>query len=63
MEGNSRGLLDYVAAARRLDTSERHIRRLVAERRIPYVKVGKYVRFDPEALDQWVADHTIPAQR
>jgi excisionase family DNA binding protein len=32
-------------------TPRRHIRRLVAERRIPFVKVGRFVRFEPGELD------------
>jgi excisionase family DNA binding protein len=30
-----------------LGTSPRHVRRPIAERRVPYLKVGGYVRFDP----------------
>lgn len=40
--------------AARLGTSTRHIRRLVAERRIPYVKVGRLVRFDPADIAAWI---------
>jgi len=41
----------------RLGTSLRHVRRLVAERRIPIVKVGRFVRFDAHAVEHWVDDH------
>lgn len=44
--------IDQLAA--RLGTSVRHVRRLVAERRVPYVKVGRLVRFDPEAVKAWL---------
>lgn len=44
--------IDELAA--RLGTSSRHIRRLVAERRIPYVKVGRLVRFDPADIAAWI---------
>jgi excisionase family DNA binding protein len=40
--------------ARWLSTSTRHIRRLVAEKRIPFVKVGHFVRFDPDDVARWV---------
>lgn len=40
--------------AERLGTSVRHVRRLVAERRVPYVKVGRLVRFDPDAVNAWL---------
>ena len=48
------------AAAEIIGTSTRHVRRLVFERRIPYVKVGHYVRFDIDELDQWIDDHRVP---
>jgi len=41
-------------AAARLGVSVRFVRRLVAERRIPYVEVGKFVRFDPSELEVWI---------
>lgn len=52
MLGNQ--LLDITATATQLGTSVRHIRRLVAEKRIPYLKVGHLVRFDPEELANWL---------
>lgn len=38
-----------------LGTTRRHIRRLVAERRIPYLKIGALVRFDPADITAWLA--------
>jgi excisionase family DNA binding protein len=32
----------------------RYVRRLVAERRIPYVKFGHLLRFDPVDLEEWI---------
>ena len=49
------GLLSVEAAAEYLSTSPRFIRRLVAERRVPYVKVGRLVRLTPEDLDDFIA--------
>ena len=43
-------LLDIDQLAEHLGTSHRPIRRLIAERRIPYVKVGRLIRFDPARL-------------
>jgi excisionase family DNA binding protein len=37
-------LLTVEAAAERMSTSTRFIRRLIAERRIAYVKIGRHVR-------------------
>jgi excisionase family DNA binding protein len=47
-------LVDISGAADRLGVSVRYVRRLVAERRIPYVKLGHYLRFDPAELDEWI---------
>lgn len=59
-----RPLLDVLGAASHLGCSERFIRRLVQERRIPFVKLGgtklRFLEFD---LDQWVASQRVEAQR
>jgi excisionase family DNA binding protein len=47
-------LLDVEGLARRLGVSVRFVRRLVEERRIPYVKVGRFVRFDPVDVERWI---------
>jgi excisionase family DNA binding protein len=47
-------LLDIDAVAVQLAVTPRHIRRLVAERRIPYLKVGRFIRFDPAEVDAWL---------
>lgn len=48
-------LLDISEVAERLSVSPRFIRRLVNERRIPYCKLGKFVRFDAAEVTEWVA--------
>lgn len=53
-------LLTIGDVAMRLNVQERHIRRLVAERRIPYVKWGHLIRFDPEEIERWMDDHRRP---
>ena len=50
-------LIDIEKTAEHLGVSVRHVRRLVAERRIPYVKVGFLVRFDPTELGEWIDEH------
>lgn len=52
-------LLDPPALAARLSITERHVRRLVAERRIPFVKVGRFVRFEPSAIARWLSDNAV----
>jgi excisionase family DNA binding protein len=48
-------LLTMEEAAERLGTSTRFVRRLVAERRIAYVKVGRHVRLDPTDVEAFIA--------
>jgi excisionase family DNA binding protein len=56
-------LLDVDGAATYLGTSARHIRRLVAERRIPYTKLGPgrsaRLRFDTTKLDAWIDQNSF----
>jgi len=47
-------LLTVEAAAKRLSTSPRFIRRLIAERRIEFVKVGRHVRISESALTDFI---------
>jgi len=55
----SQPLLDTDAVAQALGITRRHVQRLVAERRIPYLKVGRFVRFDPAALNVWLDEQRI----
>ncbi|MHB1988132.1 MAG: helix-turn-helix domain-containing protein [Acidimicrobiales bacterium] len=56
-------LLDQSELAELLNITERHVRRLVSERRIPYVKVGRFVRFEPEQVQRWILDSSRSALR
>lgn len=47
-------LIDIAELARWLATSPRHVRRLVEEQRVPYLKIGHYVRFDPAEISDWI---------
>lgn len=48
------GLLDITTLAEYLGVNTRHVRRLVAERRIPFIKWGHLIRFDPVEVREWV---------
>jgi len=50
-------LLDIDGVANLLGTRVRHVRRLVAERRIPFVRVGYLIRFDPPEIAAWLDTH------
>ncbi len=47
-------LLSIDELAERLGVTPRHVRRLVAERRVPLLRVGKFIRFDPAAIVEWL---------
>lgn len=48
-------------AAARLGVTPRWMRRAVAERRIPFVKLGHFVRFRPEDLDAYIDRNRVPS--
>ncbi|RIV32406.1 helix-turn-helix domain-containing protein [Micromonospora radicis] len=48
---------DEVAA--RLKATPRFVRRLVAERRIAFVKVGRLVRFEASAVAAYIETHRV----
>lgn len=47
-------LLTIEEVADHLSVTTRHVRRLVSERRIPFVKWGHLLRFDPRDMDAWI---------
>jgi excisionase family DNA binding protein len=47
-------LLTIDQLVERLGVSGRHVRRLVAEKRVPYLKIGKFVRFDSAEIATWL---------
>ncbi|WP_424918812.1 helix-turn-helix domain-containing protein [Streptomyces sp. wa1064] len=56
-------LLTVEQAAERLGTGVRFIRRLVQERRIRYVKLGKPVRIPESAIAAYIDERTVPTLR
>jgi excisionase family DNA binding protein len=46
---------DVAGLAQMLNVSEDFIRAQVQQRRIPYYKVGKLIRFDPREITHWLA--------
>jgi excisionase family DNA binding protein len=47
-------LIDIDEVSQRLGVSTRYVRRLVAERRIAYLKIGHLLRFDANVVDDWL---------
>jgi excisionase family DNA binding protein len=54
-------LLTVEEAADRLGTSVRFVRRLIAERRVAYVRVGRHVRIAEADLASFVAAGRVEA--
>ena len=52
-------LLDKHQVAQRLNVGPRFVERLIAEKRIAYVKVGRHIRIKSSTLAQFVDSHTI----
>jgi excisionase family DNA binding protein len=52
-------LLDINGVAERCGVRVRFIRRLVADRRIPYIKLGHLLRFDPDEITAWLAGQRV----
>ena len=55
-------LLDRVELAERLGVQDRFIKRLIAEKRIAYLTIGKYVRFHPHDVDEYIERQRVAAQ-
>ena len=53
-------LLTMDELAERLGVPPRHIRRLVAERRVPFLRVGRFIRFDPAKIATWLDSSASP---
>ncbi|MDQ2709301.1 MAG: helix-turn-helix domain-containing protein [Actinomycetota bacterium] len=53
--------LTVAEAAEYLNTSERFVRRLIAERRIPFHHIGRHVRLAPADLDTFVLAGRVDA--
>jgi excisionase family DNA binding protein len=55
-------LIDIEALAVWLGVEVVFVRRLVAERRIPFLKIGKYVRFDPDEVRKWIDERRVSSR-
>ena len=53
-------LMSVEAAAEILGTSARFPRRLIAERRIRFVRVGSHVRIPESAITEYIEARTVP---
>ncbi len=49
--------------AERLGVTRRHVRRLADERRVPFLRVGRFIRFDPTEIADWLNRSRVPNLR
>lgn len=59
MTGARGRLLAVDQVAELLGTGERFVRRLIAERRITYVRVGRHVRIPETVIDEYISTNTV----
>jgi excisionase family DNA binding protein len=52
-------LLDIKEVAAYTGLSVHTLYTMVSQRRIPYVKMGRLVKFDLELLDKWIRQQTV----
>ena len=52
-------LMDIDDVAERLAVSPRFVRRLVEERRITFLKIGRHVRFDRSDVERWIESQRV----
>lgn len=60
---NSPLLVTYEEAGRMLSLTTRTLRRMVASRDIPFLRVGRQIRFDPADLRKWIEAKKHPTRR
>lgn len=51
--------LDVAGAGAYLALSTSYLSKLVSRRRIPFIKLGRLVRFDRNALDKWASRRQV----
>ena len=55
----NRRLLNIREVADYTGLSPHTLYKMASERRIPYVKLGGALRFNPDQLDEWIAKNTV----
>jgi excisionase family DNA binding protein len=63
MSAETEQLIDIAGLAERLGVGERFVRRLVEERRIPFFKIGRHVRFHLDDVEQWIHENRVEPRR
>ncbi|MDR0641116.1 MAG: helix-turn-helix domain-containing protein [Treponema sp.] len=56
-------LIDIAELARRTTIKQATLRKYVAQHKIPFVKIGRLVRFDLSEIDVWIKERKVPASK
>jgi excisionase family DNA binding protein len=56
-------LLSIEQVSQYLDLSIHTVYRMVSQRRIPFVKVGRLTKFDRLEIDKWILAHSVKVRR
>ncbi len=52
-------LINVTEAAEWLGVTSQTLYKMVSHRRVPYVKVGGALKFDPEKLQAWISENSV----
>ena len=58
-EPATRRLVDVKEIADYMGLSAHTVYTWVSQRRIPFTKVGRLTKFDLQAIDEWIAKHSV----
>ena len=58
-QGSLRRLVGIQIIADYLDVAPDTVYTMVSQRRIPFVRVGRLLKFDPRAIDTWIAANSV----
>jgi excisionase family DNA binding protein len=53
-------LIDIAELERRTAIKQATLRKYVVQRKIPFVKIGRLVRFDTAEIEAWVKERKVP---
>ncbi|MDR2758652.1 MAG: helix-turn-helix domain-containing protein [Spirochaetaceae bacterium] len=53
-------LIDIAELERRTAIKQATLRKYVAQRKIPFVKIGRLVRFDLSEIESWIRERKVP---
>lgn len=56
-------LLSIDQVSQYLDLSVHTVYRMVSQRRIPFVKIGRLTKFDRGDIDKWISSHSVKVRR